>query len=243
MAHAQYDAWLVDLDGTLYTARWVRLAMAAELALFGWAAVRTLRRFRQEQEAQRMELNAGSALALTHASPYAGQLARTALGLGVPVEQVERLVHDWMFVRPQKWIRRFPRTSLLEEVRVFRAQGGKTALVSDYPALHKIRALDAEHLFDVIVASGEEHGPSRLKPDPEGYLRAAALLKVEPSLLPGGGAIATTQTAQQRAPRAWAFAWSSAAVKPRSLAAWESDRDPISTAALGRVKRLVGGLE
>lgn len=180
MADAQYDAWLVDLDGTLYTARWVRLAMAVELALFGWAAVKTLRRFRHEQEAQRAELVAGGQLAITHSSPYAAQLARTAEGLGVPVERVERLVQDWMFVRPKKWIRRFPRSSLLEELRVFRAQGGKTALVSDYPALHKIRALEAEHLFDVIVASGEEHGPSRLKPDPEGYLRAAQLLAVEP---------------------------------------------------------------
>jgi FMN phosphatase YigB (HAD superfamily) len=180
VANAQYDAWLVDLDGTLYTARWVRLAMAMELSLFGWAAVKTLRRFRHEQEAQRAELIAGGALAITHSSPYAAQLARTAAGLSIPVEQVERVVHDWMFLRPKKWIRRFPRRSLLEELRVFRAQGGKTALVSDYPALHKIRALEAEHLFDVIVASGEEHGPSRLKPHPEGYLRAAELLKVEP---------------------------------------------------------------
>jgi HAD superfamily hydrolase (TIGR01509 family) len=172
---------LVDLDGTLYTARWVRLAMAVELALFGWPAVATLRRFRHEQEAQRAELSAGTALTVTHASPFAAQLARTASALSVPVERVEKLVQDWMFLRPKKWIRRFPRKALLEELRAFRAQGGKTALVSDYPALHKIRALEAEHLFDIIVASGEEHGPQRLKPDPEGYLKAASLLAVEPA--------------------------------------------------------------
>ena len=181
MAVLEYDAWLVDLDGTLYTARWVRLAMAAELALLGWSAIGTLRRFRHEQEAQRAELAAGAVLALTHASPFAAQLARTAEALGVPVEHVEGLVQDWMFLRPKKWIRRFPRTKLLDEIRAFRAQGGRTALVSDYPAIQKIRALDAEHLFDAIVASGEEHGPQRLKPDPEGYLRAATLLKVEPA--------------------------------------------------------------
>jgi HAD superfamily hydrolase (TIGR01509 family) len=178
---AKYDAWLVDLDGTLYTARWVRLAMAVELALFGWSAVAILRRFRHEQEAQRAELSAGNALSVTHASPFAAQLARTANALSVPVERVEKLVQDWMFLRPKKWIRRFPRTGLLDELRAFRAQGGKTALVSDYPALEKIRALDAEHLFDVIVASGEEHGPRRLKPDPEGYLKAAELLAVAPA--------------------------------------------------------------
>ncbi len=49
--HAEYDAWLVDLDGTLYTQRWVRLAMAAELAPFGWSALPILKRFRREKSA------------------------------------------------------------------------------------------------------------------------------------------------------------------------------------------------
>ncbi|MEO8904156.1 MAG: HAD-IA family hydrolase [Polyangiaceae bacterium] len=178
MALAEYDAWLIDLDGTLYTQRWVRLAMAVELLLLGWSALPTLRRFRHEQEAQREELIAGKALAVSHASPFAAQLARTAEALGKPVAQVELVVQDWMFTRPGKWIRRFPNKSLLAEIRVFRAQGGKTALVSDYPAQRKVEALGVRALFDVIVANGEEHGPQRLKPDPEGFLRAAELLAV-----------------------------------------------------------------
>lgn len=181
MADPKYDAWLVDLDGTLYTQRWVRWAMAAELLLFGWAALATLRHFRHEQERQRAELARGNAVALTHASPYAAQLARTAEALGKPVEQVERVVQDWMFARPKKWIRRFLNTDLLRELSAFKAQGGRTALVSDYPALRKAEALGMPDLFDVVVANGEEHGPRRLKPDPEGYLRAAALLHVEPA--------------------------------------------------------------
>jgi FMN phosphatase YigB (HAD superfamily) len=176
-----YDAWLVDLDGTLYTQRWVRLVMAAELLLLGWSALPTLRRFRQEQEAQREELIAGKALASIHANPFAAQLARTAQALGRPVAEVEIIVQDWMFARPGKWIRRFPNTGLLAEIRAFRAQGGKTALVSDYPAQRKLEALGVRELFDVIVASGEEHGPQRLKPDPEGFLRAAQLLGVSPN--------------------------------------------------------------
>src|SRR6185295_11178284 len=34
----KYQAWLVDLDGTLYRAAPVKLAMAFELALLGWGA-------------------------------------------------------------------------------------------------------------------------------------------------------------------------------------------------------------
>jgi len=181
MTHAQYDAWLVDLDGTLYTQRWVRLAMAVELVLFGRSAIKTLRQFRHEHEAMRKEQNAGHALSPTHASPFAGQLARTAETLGAPVSEVERVVLSWMVERPGKWITRFARQALLAELRAFRALGGRTALVSDYPAQRKIEALGVRDLFDVIVANGEEHGPRRLKPDPEGYLQAAEMLKVQPA--------------------------------------------------------------
>jgi putative hydrolase of the HAD superfamily len=181
VTEAQYDAWLVDLDGTLYTQRWVRLAMAAELVLFGWSAIRTLRRFRHEHEALREEQNADRALSTLHASPFAGQLARTAEALGVPVAEVESVVQTWMIERPGKWIARFPRRGLLAELGAFKARGGRTALVSDYPAERKIDALGVRSLFDAIVANGEAHGPRRLKPDPEGYLHAAALLRVEPA--------------------------------------------------------------
>ena len=179
MTDARYDAWLVDLDGTLYTQRWVRLAMAVELVLFGRSAIKTLRQFRHEHEALREAQNAGRAL--THASPFAGQLARTAEALRLPVEQVESVVQSWMVERPGKWISRFARRALLAELRAFKNQGGRTALVSDYPAERKIQAMGARSLFDVVVANGEANGPRRLKPDPEGYLRAAELLQVEPA--------------------------------------------------------------
>jgi beta-phosphoglucomutase-like phosphatase (HAD superfamily) len=55
-----------------------------------------------------------------------------------------------------------------------------TALVSDYPARQKLKALDVESLFDVVVANGEANGPPRLKPWPDGLLRAAAVLNVQP---------------------------------------------------------------
>ncbi|HEX2671938.1 MAG TPA: HAD family hydrolase [Polyangiaceae bacterium] len=181
MTDAQYDAWLVDLDGTLYTQRWVRLAMAVELLLLGQSAIKTLRQFRHEHEAMREEQAKSRTLSPLHESPFAGQLARTADKLGVPVADVERVVRHWMIERPGKWIRRFPRRSLLAELRAFKGQGGRTALVSDYPAARKIDALGVRSLFDVIVANGEADGPRRLKPDPEGYLHAAELLKVPPS--------------------------------------------------------------
>ena len=168
-----HDAWLVDLDGTLYAQTPVRLAMAAELGVLGWRSLKVLRRFREEQERLRE-------LALD-GDPFRLQLERTAAALGVPMSLVEAKVRDWMIERPAKWLTLFRRRALLAEISAFRASGGRTALVSDYPARRKLEALGATSLFEVIVASGEPSGPTRLKPHPSGVLRAAAALGVEPA--------------------------------------------------------------
>lgn len=164
-----HDAWLVDLDGTLYHPLPVKLAMAAELAIVGWGALAVVRRFRREHEAVRAE---GAS------DPFRAQLARTAEGLGREVAVVEAVVDEWMHARPGKYLHWFRRRALLAELAAFRAAGGRTALVSDYPARAKLEALRARDLFDAVVASGEPGGPRRLKPEPEGYLLGAERLGV-----------------------------------------------------------------
>lgn len=169
------QAWLLDFDGTLYDARFVRLAMAAELMLLGWNAIRVLRTFRKQHEAIREEL------AEHPEGPYLAQVERTATALAIQREIVERLVGEWMIRRPGRWIRLFRRRSLQREIVEFRAAGGKTALVSDYPVSQKLTAIGCGTLFDAVVANGEPNGPKRLKPSPEGYLLAAERLGVSPA--------------------------------------------------------------
>lgn len=176
-ATTRYGAWLVDLDGTLYRPGPVKLAMAAELLLFGWGSIKTLRTFRHAHEELRL-LGAAPAEAKT---PFERQLMLAADKLGRAPADVERHVREWMFERPLKWVARAKRPGLLQALAAFRAAGGKTALVSDYPATGKLRALGALELFDVVVSSGEPGGPQRLKPDPEGYLSAARRLGIEPA--------------------------------------------------------------
>lgn len=176
-ANTRYAAWLVDLDGTLYRHKPVQLAMALELLLFGWGAIKTLRTFRHAHEALRGTSPEPSALAL---SPFQRQLDHAAHALGHPSVDVERTVREWMFRRPLKWVARSKRAELLQRLAQFRDGGGKTALVSDYPATDKLRALGAVSLFDLVVSNGEPGGPSKLKPDPEGYLSAAQRLGVGP---------------------------------------------------------------
>ena len=166
-----HRAWLVDLDGTLYAALPVRLLMAAELAIGGWSAAPILRRFRREHERVRG----------LEGDPFMIQIERTAEALGISAEDVEGHVRNWMLERPGRWLAAFRRQALLAEIEAFRRGGGRTALVSDYPARRKLEALGASALFDAVIASGEPGGPTRLKPHPDGMLRAAAAIGVEPA--------------------------------------------------------------
>jgi len=170
----RYRAWLVDLDGTLYEARWLKLAMAAELGLLGAPSWSIVRQFRREHERLRAEVYSGEL------TPFEEQLRRTTAALGAPPDQVRACVDEWLIRRPCKWIRAFRRQSLLAEIQAFREAGGRTAVVSDYPAKQKLEALGATSLFDAVVANGEPGGPDRLKPAPDGLLLAARRLDVTP---------------------------------------------------------------
>ena len=170
----EYRAWLVDLDGTLYRARPIKIRMALELALGGWGVVGVLKRFRQEHELLRETLDHDVD------SPFVEQIRRTAVALNRDQAQVEAIVREWMVQRPCKHLTKSRNDALLDEIRTFRKGGGKTACVTDYPAREKLEALGAVDLFDCIVASGEPAGPPRLKPHPAGYRRAAELLGIAP---------------------------------------------------------------
>jgi len=163
----RYKVWLVDLDGTLYRAGPLRIAMAAELMFTGWPAVRVVRAFRRQQE--RMRHKPG----ICDNSPWEDQIGQTARLLKLETNHVEAVVRTWMFRRPGKWLRWCRRKSLIDQIAAHRSGGGRTALVSDYPAQEKLRALGLAGLFDVVVANGEPGGPRRLKPWPDGYVLAA----------------------------------------------------------------------
>ncbi len=189
----KHDAWLVDLDGTLYRAPAVKLAMAGELAIGGWSALPVLRRFRSEHERLRHTQDAPAE------NPFRLQLERTAAALHEDPDRVAQYVREWMFERPGKWLWRFRRADLLLELARFRAAGGRLAVVSDYPARAKLRALRCAELFDVVIANGETGGPPWLKPHPAGLLRASAELAVPPErcLVLGDRADADGQAARR----------------------------------------------
>lgn len=170
-------AWLLDLDGTLYRPRPLKLCMGLEL-LTNPRVIPVLREFRKQHRRLR-EQRYRSTEDPSH-NPFEEQIKRVCDKMNLPHDQVRRIVLEWMVARPGKWIRLFRRRDLIARVREFRGRGGKTALVSDYPATDKLAAMGISHLFDVVIACGEPDGPSALKPYPEGFLRAAQRLGVAP---------------------------------------------------------------
>ena len=175
MSSAGERAWLVDLDGTLYRAGPVKIAMAMELLLSGREHVRALRIVRHEHERSREHEP------VPDSDPFRMQIERAALRLSCAPDRLLRTVEEWMIARPGRWIARFARRELLAEIAAARARGVRTALVSDYPARVKIAALGADALFDYVVANGEPGGPPRLKPAPDGYCMAARALGIDPA--------------------------------------------------------------
>lgn len=172
---AEYRAWLVDLDGTLYRPLPVKLAMGASLLASGRAVLPAIRAFRAAHEKVRSQaLEEG-------ASPYQVQLDMAAQDCGWEREKLAQVVREWMIEKPGPWLRRARRRSLIAEIEAFVAQGGRCALVSDYPATLKLQAMGIAALFSTVVCNGEAQGPSRLKPDPQGYLMAANALDVSPA--------------------------------------------------------------
>lgn len=170
-------AWLLDLDGTLYHPRPIKLCMGLEL-LTNPRVIPVLREFRKQHQ-QLREQQYRSTNDTSH-SPFEEQIKRVCDKMHLPHDQVRQIVLEWMVAKPGKWIRLFQRRKLIDQVREFRDRGGKTAIVSDYPATEKLTAMGISHLFDVVIASGEPDGPTALKPYPEGFLRAAQRLGIEP---------------------------------------------------------------
>lgn len=178
LAKSRFRVWIVDLDGTLYSPIPLKLAMAAELAMFGHKHIAFIRHFRRAHEAIRNSASAEDCAELGR-TPFERQLEMAATKAQVELPFARGIVNEWMIQRPCKWVRMFRRHWLLNEIAQFRSRGGRTAIVSDYPADAKLNALQATDLFDAVVSNGESNAPTQLKPDPQGIQLAMNQLDAE----------------------------------------------------------------
>jgi len=166
-----------DVDGTLYRQAPLRRAMLVRLLrsyalrpVEGWRTLRALSAYRHAQEALRTE-------ACTNVAD--AQLARACGRTNLNRDSVLRCVERWMDQEPLPLLRRFRHEGLVEFLEASRAQGLRLAVLSDYPAAAKLRALGIDEYFDVVLcAQSPEIGV--FKPHPRGLQVALRRLGVGP---------------------------------------------------------------
>jgi phosphoglycolate phosphatase/putative hydrolase of the HAD superfamily len=172
-------AVLFDLDGTLYRQDQLRRRMAVELLsllargpLAAHRSLRVLRAYRHAQEQLR-------AVPGTPVQPST-QVQMAAQLTGTPVEQVERLVREWMFDRPLKHLPRCRATGVRRLLSFLERSGIELGVFSDYPAAAKLRALEIVGHFSVILCATDPD-VGALKPHPRGFERASARWQLDPA--------------------------------------------------------------
>ena len=150
-----------DVDGTLYSQRPLRLRMARDLLLHALlrrdlATLQVLRKYRHLREQM------GDAQVEGFAVPL---VAQTAAAAGCPPEQVQAIVVQWIDRHPLPYLRACRYPGLGELFAGLRRHGKTIGVLSDYPAVAKLAAL--ELAADHVVAAADP-GIDVLKPHPRG---------------------------------------------------------------------------
>ena len=174
-------AVLFDVDGTLYQQAPLRVAMASELGLAPWLrhrpdvvpmVWRVLRTFRRVREELRTSCTPPERLADV-------QYTRTAAALAVDEIFVRRVVDEWMYRRPLKYLPLVRRPGAAAALAACRERGWLVGVFSDYPTEAKVRALGLERLVSVHVCACDDP-VNAFKPDPAGFLYACSRLGIPP---------------------------------------------------------------
>jgi FMN phosphatase YigB (HAD superfamily) len=159
-----------DVDGTLYRQGGLRRAMLLKLLVhaasdprMGVTTFRALRAYRHAQE-------------LLRDGPVEGDLAAAQLRLacersGHAKETVEAIVARWMHEEPLPLLERFVEPALRTLLESARDRGIRLGVLSDYPAAAKLRAMNLDQFFDVVVTA-QDPAVNRFKPHPSGLVEA-----------------------------------------------------------------------
>ena len=174
-------AVLFDLDGTLYAQSPLRIAMSLEMAIASAGAVfsqgmfvpRVIATFRKTREQLRDEPDGGPPIVTR-------QYAAAAERLHSSTDEVERIVDEWMYRRPLKWLRYCRRRGLVGLLDWLERRGLRKGVLSDYPADDKLTALGLSGRFDLVVSSLDPD-VNAFKPNPRGFLAAATKWGLDPS--------------------------------------------------------------
>lgn len=166
---------IFDVDGTLYRQAPVRRAMALRLLSYsignpraGLKTTAFLRHYRRAQEQ------------LRETATEASQLETACRASGVEFQCGADCVREWIERRPLDLVAKSIYPGLASLLSRAAERGIKLAVVSDYPAKEKLRALGLERFFQCVLSPSDPR-MGRLKPDPSGILAVLHELKIDAS--------------------------------------------------------------
>lgn len=158
MNWSRIDCLILDVDGTLYAQRAVRVCMLFRLVSYYMCRPHRLRELLALQKFRKMRedpewKNAGTdALCTEIGRKYA-----------LPSDRVHRTVSYWMFKNPLDLLKEHAYRDVIDFSNRLRAEGRQIYIYSDYPAEDKLQAMGVE--FDRLFYYGQpeirEQKPSR----------------------------------------------------------------------------------
>ena len=175
-------AVLFDVDGTLYHQEPLRLLMAGELGAGAWVRHapwnvprlwRMLSVFRRVREELRGLGRPDEPLARL-------QYTRAAERAGVPVNEMEAAVEEWIYKRPLKYLPRVVRSGMGEVLSGLNARGLQVGAFSDYPVSDKLDAMGLRAAVSLELDATAE-SVNAFKPHPRGLEVACQRWGMSPS--------------------------------------------------------------
>jgi HAD superfamily hydrolase (TIGR01549 family) len=174
-------AVLLDVDGTLYSQQVLRGLMALELLALPcttlsyrsasriWQALRLFRHMREEMRSWGAPEDSLALLQYTQVATRSGGEAAA----------VERIVTEWMYQRPLKYLKLCRRRGVEAFFDFLQRAHIHIGVFSDYPVADKLQALGLAPAVSLTLCATDPD-INAFKPHPKGFLRACALWGVPP---------------------------------------------------------------
>jgi len=175
-------AALFDVDGTLYNENILKYFMRLELCTLpfrmnslraAYKVWRSLQCFRHIREDLRKLEATDNSLAVL-------QYIEVARQTGEDPAQIEKVVNEWIYQRPLKYLRICRRNGLNTFLAFLESRGLRIGVLSDYPVVDKLVALDLEGRMSLTLCSLDP-AINAFKPHPKGFLHACEIWQLPPA--------------------------------------------------------------
>lgn len=164
---------IFDMDGTLYQQFWVRMCMALKLSAYaltqknGYRDLKVILHYRMQREK----------LAVARTNNISGiEFKGTAYEFNLPEEQVAKIIHEWMYIKPLRYLRAARFENVENFISALREKGIKIGIFSDYPVKKKLIALG---LSADAICYAAENDVNCLKPEPVGLIKTIERMGLE----------------------------------------------------------------